>query len=292
MPIDPDKALGAALPEQSFAWTASDVLLYHLAVGAGRRPGDANDPAALRLTLDDDHLQVLPSFGVVAPSFHEAEPPVLELPGCDIDLAQVLHGSQSIRLHRPIPASGEALLRPVITGVWDKGRAAVIVQEGTAVDAGGEPLWTVTSSLFVRGEGGWGGDRGPSATATRPERAPDASATFEVAEEQALLYRLCGDRNPLHADPAFARRAGYPGPILHGLCTYGITLREVTRMLLGGDAGRVGGFRARFAGLVFPGETLRVDAWDEGDLIQVAATIAGGDRDGSPALADCLVEKL
>ena len=110
MPIDPAKAIGAELPEASFSWTSSDVLLYHLAIGAGSVPGSQTDADALRYTLDNDALQVLPSFGVVAPTFHETDPPGLDLPGCDINLAQVLHGSQGIKVHRPIPTSGVATL--------------------------------------------------------------------------------------------------------------------------------------------------------------------------------------
>ncbi len=291
MPIDPDKAVGAALPDRDFAWCPSDVLLYHLAVGAGSRPGDQTDPAALRYTLDDDHLQVLPSFGVVAPSFHETDAPGLELPGCDIDLAQVLHGSQEIELHAPLPTSAEAVLRTRIADVWDKGKAAVIVQEGTATTGDGTPLFTTRSSIFVRGEGGWGGDRGPSAKVELPDRAPDAEASYATTPAQALLYRLCGDRNPLHADPGFARAAGFPAPILHGLCSYGIVLRLVVDALLDGDTARVRSFRARFAGVVYPGETIRTRAWHDGEQMLVAASIAdpGGERDGAPVLADCVL---
>jgi acyl dehydratase len=112
-----------------------------------------------------------------------------------------------------------------------------------------------------------------------------------VTPQQALLYRLCGDRNPLHADPAFARGAGFPAPILQGLCTYGIVLREVTDLVLGGDASRVGAFSARFAGVVFPGETIRVRGWREEARIVASASIAGQDeRDGAPVLADCVLE--
>ncbi|HLN76385.1 MAG TPA: 3-alpha,7-alpha,12-alpha-trihydroxy-5-beta-cholest-24-enoyl-CoA hydratase, partial [Nocardioidaceae bacterium] len=125
MPIDPDQAIGAELPAQEFAWTASDVLLYHLGVGAGCNPGDQTDPKALRYTLDDERLQVLPSFGIVAPTFHETSPPSLDLPGCDIDLAHVLHGSQEIVVHRPLPTSARATLRTRVSDVWDKGKAAV-----------------------------------------------------------------------------------------------------------------------------------------------------------------------
>ena len=292
MPIDPSVAIGADLGARTFSWTPSDVLLYHLGIGAGSRPGDNLSDAALRYTLDNDDLQVLPSFGVVAPTFHETDPPPLDLPGCDINLSQVVHGSQEILVHRPIPTAGTATLSTRITDVWDKGKAAVIWQEGNAVADDGAELWTVRSSIFVRGEGGFGGDRGASTTVEVPDRAPDLSSTYDVTPQQALLYRLCGDRNPLHADPAFAGAAGFPAPILHGLCSYGIVLREVTDGLLGAEAARVGGFGARFAGVVFPGETISVRAWDEGERILVSATVgASPDADQRPALADCVVTK-
>ena len=288
MPIDPSVAIGAELPDRLFSWDSSDVLLYHLGIGAGSKPGD------LSYTLETAGLQVLPSFGIVAPTFHETDPPPLDLPGCEIDLSQVVHGSQSITVAGPLPTSGTATLRTRVTDVWDKGKAAVIWQEGTATDPEGEELWTVRSSIFVRGEGGWGGERGSSEKIELPDRAPDAEASYDVLPQQALLYRLCGDRNPLHADPDFAKAAGFPAPILHGLCSYGIVLRLLTDELLGGDATRVGGFSARFAGVVFPGETIRVRAWQENGRIVASATIAAkdgesGERDGAPVLADCLL---
>jgi acyl dehydratase len=287
VPIDPDAAVGARLPDRAFSWTGSDVLLYHLGIGAGSRPGDHTDPGALRYTLDGERLQVLPSFGVVAPTFHETRPPRLDIPGCDLDLGSVLHGSQEVVAHRPLPSSGAATLQTTVTDVWDKDSAAVIVQQGEARDdPTGEPLWTVRSSIFVRGEGGWGGERGPSTKVPLPDRKPDARTSYSVTPQQALLYRLCGDRNPLHADPAFARRAGFPAPILHGLCTYGIVLREATDLVLDGDASRVGGFAARFAGVVFPGETVEVAVWREDGRFLVSATV-GEDR--RPALADCVL---
>jgi acyl dehydratase len=280
VPIDPDVAIGAELPESTFAWDESDVLLYHLAIGA----------SDLSYALEGPALQVLPSFGIVAPTFHETNPPPLDLPGCDINLAQVVHGSQSVEVSGPLPTSGQATLRTRISDVWDKGKAAVIWQEGVATGADGEQLWTTRSSIFVRGEGGWGGERGSSAKVEPPDRAPDADTTYDVAPTQALLYRLCGDRNPLHADPDFAKAAGFPAPILHGLCSYGIVLRTLTDALLGGDATRVGGFTARFAGVVFPGETIRVRAWRDDDRIVASATIAGGaERDGASVLADCVL---
>jgi acyl dehydratase len=291
MPIDPDVAVGAALPARTFSWESSDVLLYHLAIGAGSPPGSQLDEKTLRWTVDGPDQQVLPSFGVVAPTFHETDPPPLDLPGCTIDLAQVVHGSQSVQVHGPIPSSGSATLHTRITDVWDKGNAAVIWQEGRVVAADGDPLWTVRSSIFVRDEGGWGGDRGTSEKVAVPDRAPDCDATYDVTPQQALLYRLCGDRNPLHASPAFAEKAGFPGPILHGLCTWGIVLRTLTEELLDADAAQVQGFGARFAGVVFPGETIRVRGWRTDQGIVATATIASEDRDrdGAPALADCLL---
>ncbi len=290
MPIDPDVAVGARLPDRTFSWESSDVLLYHLGIGAGSRRGDNLDRAALRYTLDDDDLQVLPSFGIVAPTLHETDPPPLDLPGCDINLSQVVHGSQEIQVNGSIPTFGSATLRTRVTDVWDKGTAAVIWQEGRAVSAEGDTLWTVRSSIFVRGEGGWGGDRGSSTRVELPGREPDCDASYDVTPQQAMLYRLCGDRNPLHADPAFAEAAGFPAPILHGLCSYGIVLRTVTDELLDGVAGRVRGFTARFAGVVFPGETIRVRAWTGDEGILVSATVSGaGERDGAPVLADCLL---
>ena len=168
--------------------------------------------------------------------------------------------------------------RTTLTDVWDKGKAAVIWQEGVATSESGEELWTTRSSIFVRGEGGWGGDRGTSEPVELPDRAPDAETTYAITPQQALLYRLCGDRNPLHSDPDFAKAAGFPAPILHGLCSYGIVLRELTDALLGGDATRVGGFAAKFTGVVYPGETIRVRGWHEDGRILGEAAVARSER--------------
>jgi acyl dehydratase len=280
MPIDPSVAIGAELGSVDFSWTDSDVLLYHLAIGA----------TDLSYTLEGPALQVLPSFGVVAPTFHMTDPPPLDLPGCDINLAQVVHGSQSISVAGPVPTVGSATVTTRISEIWDKGKAAVIWQEGVATAPTGEELWTTRSSIFVKGEGGWGGDRGASTPVELPDRAPDADAAYDVLPQQALLYRLCGDRNPLHADPDFAKAAGFPAPILHGLCSYGIVLRTLTDELLGGDATRVAGFGVKFAGVLFPGETIRVRGWREDDgRIVATATVAGGDRDGAPVLGDVVL---
>jgi acyl dehydratase len=275
MPIDPTVATGAHVSTVEFSWTESDVLLYQLAIGA----------TDLSYTLEGPALQVLPSFGVVAPTFHMTDPPPLDLPGCDINLAQVVHGSQSISVTGPVPTSGSATVTTRISEVWDKGKAAVIWQEGVATAPDGLELWTTRSSIFVKGEGGCGG----AAPVEIPDRSPDTDTTYDVLPQQALLYRLCGDRNPLHADPDFAKAAGFPAPILHGLCSYGIALRTLTDQLLGGDSTQVAGFGVKFSGVLYPGETIRVRGWREDGRIVGSATVAGGERDGAPVLGDVVL---
>jgi len=283
VPIDPAVALGAELPAQEFSWSSNDIQLYNLGLGAGSRPTDAGE---LRY-LGDHAPQALPTFATVAATFHQIEPPKVSFPGIEIDLAKVVHGSQEVLVHAPIPPSGKGRTVTRISEVWDKGKAAVIVQESTTEDHDGNPLWTARSSIFARGEGGFGGERGPSESVELPEREPDAEIDVPTLPQQALLYRLCGDRNPLHSDPEFAAAAGFPAPILHGLCTYGIVCKAVTDRLLDADAARVAGFRARFAGVVFPGETLRIRVWDEGSRKLATASVV--ERDFAPALADVVL---
>ncbi|MFQ6330317.1 MaoC/PaaZ C-terminal domain-containing protein [Nocardia sp. CWNU-33] len=286
MPIDPQIALGAQLPSREFAWTPSDVQLYQLGLGAGTR---WTDPAELRY-LDDRGPQVLPTFATVAATLHDTEPPTVRFPGIDIDLAKVVHGHQEVEVHRPIPAAGKATSTGRITELWDKGSAAVVVQEQTVTGSDGEPLWTARSSIFAKGEGGFGGERGPSTKSVLPDRTPDFDVITPTLPQQALLYRMCGDRNPLHSDPAFARAAGFPNPILHGLCTYGIVCKTATDTVLDSDASRVTGFRARFAGVLYPGETLRTRIWREGNELTIAATVV--ERDDAPVLGDVTLRFL
>jgi acyl dehydratase len=278
VPIDPAVALGAELPAEEFSWTSSDVLLYHLALGAG---GDPLDPRELRYVLEDD-LQVLPTFAVVAQTVHRFDPPAVEYPGISIDLAKVLHGTQRVDVHRPLPPDGKARATARVTGVYDKGSAAVVETQTLVTDLDGQPLWTNTSSIFARGEGGFGGDRGPSGPPPPPDRAPDDVISTPTVAQQALWYRLLGDRNPLHSDPEFAARAGFPRPILHGLCTYGMVAKAVVDAELDGDTSRVAGYGVRFAGVVYPGETLRTSVWREGDRLVLVTTVA--ERDDAPAL--------
>ena len=259
MPIDLDKALGAELEPIEFSWTSSDIQLYHLGLGAGADPMDQRE---LRYLVDETP-QVLPTFGNVAVSFHMTEPPKVQFPGIDIELSKVLHASEAVTVPGPIPTSGTAKSVQRFTEIWDKGKAAVIVSESTVTDPSGTVLWTTKRSIFARGEGGFGGERGPSTSVEMPDRAPDIEIALPTLPQQALLYRLCGDRNPLHSDPAFAAAAGFDRPILHGLCTYGIGCKAIVDNLLDGDVSQVASYGARFAGVVFPGETLQANIWKE-----------------------------
>jgi acyl dehydratase len=280
VPIDPSVAIGATLAPQEFSWTESDVLLYHLALGAGVPP---TDPRELRYATEQS-LHVLPTFAVVVPTLRATEAPRVTYPGIEIDLTKVLHGTQRIDVHRPLPTSGRARATARILDIYDKGSAAVIVTETQVSDAAGAPLWTNTSSIFARGEGGFGGERGPSTAIPRPEREPDAVLVTPTLPQQALWYRMLGDRNPLHSDPEFAARAGFPAPILHGLGTYGTVCKAVVDEVLDGDVARVRSFGVRFAGVVYPGETLRTAVWRDGDRVLVSTTV--DERDDAPALSD------
>ncbi len=261
MPIDLTAALGAELEPVEFSWTSSDVQFYHLALGAGHDP---MDPGELRY-LADGTPQVLPTFSSVAATFHMTEPPRVSFPGVDIELSRVLHASEAVTVPAPLPPSGSGRAITRVTDIWDKGKAAVLLNETMVTDPAGKLLWSTKRSIFARGEGGFGGERGPSTSSVTPEWAPDFTVDIPVLGQQALLYRLCGDRNPLHSDPGFAAAAGFPRPILHGLCTYGMTCKALVDTVLGGDTAQVASYGARFAGVVFPGETIRAKIWRDGD---------------------------
>jgi acyl dehydratase len=279
MPINLDEAIGAELAPVEFSWSSSDVQLYHLGLGAG---GDPMDPRELRY-LTDGTPQVLPSFGNVAQSFHDTEAPTVKFPGIDIELSKVLHASEAISAPGPIPASGTGIAVTRFTDIWDKGKAAVIWSETTVKAPDGALLWTQKRSIFARGEGGFGGERGPATDLVTPDRSPDLELDVPTLPQQALLYRMCGDRNPLHSDPEFAAAAGFPRPILHGLCTYGMTCKALVDALLDGDAAALGSYGARMAGVVFPGETLRVTAWKEDGRYVGNVTVPS--RDDAAALS-------
>jgi acyl dehydratase len=279
MPIDLDVALGAEFGAVEFDWTATNVQLYNLALGAGADPMNSRELSY----VTDQKPQVLPTFGCVAASFHQVEPPTVSWPGVEIDLSKVLHASERVSVPAPLPASGSARAISRIVDVWDKGKAAVVVLETSVTGDDGTLLWTQQRSIFARGEGGFGGSRGPSTSDSTPERAPDVEVAMPVLPQQALLYRLCGDRNPLHSDPEFAAAAGFSRPILHGLCTYGMTCKAVVDAALDSDVSAVKSFGARFAGVAYPGETLKAGVWKEDG--RLLARVIAPERDDAVVLS-------
>ena len=251
---------------QERSWTATDALLYAIGVGAG-----LGDPLReLAFTTENSagiSQQVLPTFGVLV-----AQARTGRSLG-DFDRAMLVHAEQAFELYRPLPVAGTARTVSTVTGIYDKGSGALVVSENVAVEAAtGEPLVTSTSATFIRGEGGFGGDRGGSEPWELPRRDPDLRIVQQTRPEQALLYRLSGDRNPLHSDPEFAARGGFSRPILHGLCTYGFTGRVLLHALCGSDPARFRAMSGRFSRPVLPGETLVVSAWlaDGGAVFQTA----------------------
>jgi len=241
------------------SWTSKDALLYAIGVGAGL----GNPLEELQFTTENTAgvpQQVLPTYGVLLAQARASG----DLG--DFDRAMLVHAEQSIELHQPLPVAGTLRTSATVTGIYDKGSAAVVETENRAVDpATGAPVVTTRSSVFIRGEGGFGGDRGTSEPWELPDRAPDHKVTQQTRPEQALLYRLSGDRNPLHADPSFAARGGFSRPILHGLCTYGITGRVLLHEVCGSDPARFAFMSGRFSRPVLPGESLVVSIWTGGN---------------------------
>jgi acyl dehydratase len=268
VPIDLSRAVGSELTATTFSWSDDDVILYHLGIGAGNPP---TDPIELRYTYEGD-LQVLPSYATI-PQFSMMMG-MASAEGVDINLAQVLHGEHEIILHGSLPTSGTVRQTGQITAVHDKGKGALVVMEILSVlERTDEPIFTNRASIFVRGEGGFGGDPGPSERREMPGRDPDHVVESPTLPQQALLYRMAsGDKNPLHADPGFAAFAGYDRPILHGLCTYGIVCKAVVDHAFASDPESIASYAARFSGVVFPGETVVTSIWDEGDHLAVAAS--------------------
>jgi acyl dehydratase len=267
MPINPD-AVGATSDPVEHSWTSRDSMLYALGVGA-----DLDDLAFVTENTTDVDQQVLPTQAVVLNTMGGG---VFDKIG-DFNPAMLVHGEQAVVLHRPIPVAGTLSGSTTITGVYDKGKGALVVMESSTVLVDdGDPLFTNTMSAFIRGEGGWGGERGPSGPRNEaPDRAPDHEVTDTTRPGQALLYRLSGDRNPLHSDPAFAAMAGFDRPILHGLCTFGFAGRALLSSLCDDDPARFGSVEGRFSSPVFPGEELTTRMWVDGDA--AVFQTAGGD---------------
>jgi len=267
MPINPD-AVGTESEPVETSWTSKDCLLYAVGVGAG-----VDELAFTTENTSGVPQQVLPTFAVIVGMGGGAFGSI-----GTFNPAMLVHGQEAIELHKPIPPEGTISTTSKITGIYDKGKAALVVSESKSVDAkSGEPMMTTRMSAFIRGEGGWGGHRGPGgAVNVPPERAPDHSVTYQTSPDQALVYRLSGDRNPLHSDPSFAAMGGFDTPILHGLCTYGFTGRALLHSLCDGDPTRFTSMEGRFSSPVFPGDSLTIDIWVDGDGHAVYETKRSG----------------
>lgn len=268
MPINFD-LVGVDSEPAMRSWTATDVLLYALGVGAGQ----ADPLAELEFTTENSigvQAKVLPTFANMITGGGRGRSLG------DFDPAALVHAEQAFTLHRALPTAGTSRSVSRVAGIYDKGSAALVVTESTAVDAAtGEPLVTTRGSVFIRGEGGFGGDRGPGQDWAMPSGAPDAQVTYQTRPDQALLYRLTGDRNPLHSDPKFAARGGFARPILHGMCTYGYTGRALLHAVCGSEPARFCSMEGRFTRPVIPGDELTVSIWADGGTAYFRTTSNG-----------------
>jgi acyl dehydratase len=262
---------------RTFTYGDKDVMLYALGVGLGADPMDEKELAFVY----EKGLKVVPTAAtVLASGAGRNAGPAPDMPAghrqSQINFLMVVHGEQKVELHKPLPASGTFTASGRTTGAFDKGKdkGAVIYNETVWVDDKGEKVATLTGSTFARGDGGFGGpsEGAPEPHAT-PDRAADLSVDIATRPDQALLYRLNGDRNPLHSDPDFAKRAGFPRPILHGLCTYGLTCRAVLSAITDYDPDQILSHQARFSAPVFPGDVVTVDLWRDGKAISFEARV-------------------
>jgi acyl dehydratase len=264
---------------RTFTYGDKDVMLYALGVGMGRDPMDETELAFVY----EKGLKVIPTAATVLASAGgrpaRGADQVEQKPGhrpSVINFLMVVHGEQKVELHKPLPTSGTFTAQGRTIGAYDKGKdkGAVIVNETVWTDEAGEKVATLTGSTFARGDGGFGGpSEGQPEPHEIPSRKADLSVDIATREDQALLYRLNGDRNPLHSDPESAKRSGFPRPILHGLCTYGITCRAVLQAITGFDPDQILSHQARFSAPVFPGDTITVDLWKDGGVISFEARV-------------------
>ena len=267
MPLNPDKLLALDIPDVEHTYGPKDCILYALGLGLGQDPTDEQQLAFVY----EKHLKVLPTFPVVqgysAYTFRRPE--------LGITWTHVVHGEHAVRLHAPIAPEGTVIGRSRILDVIDKGagKGALIYSERRILDkTDGRLLATINQTTFCRADGGFGGaKREAPAPHALPERAPDLSCDLPTRPETALIYRLSGDVNPLHAEPTFAREAGYPRPILHGLATFGVAGHALLKTLCNYDPARLTAMAGRFSAPVFPGETIRTEIWRDGDVVSFRA---------------------
>ncbi|MGZ8363727.1 MAG: MaoC/PaaZ C-terminal domain-containing protein [Caulobacteraceae bacterium] len=270
MPISYPAILHLRTEALPIAWSDKDAMLYALGVGMG---ADPLNEAELPFVYENG-LKAVPTLCTV-PAFGAGP-----LGKSGINFMMVVHGDQACEFHKPFPPEGQGTADSRIVEAFDRGpgRGALLIVETVLNDDKGEKLVTLTSGVMARGDGGFGGpSTGMPEAHKTPDRAPDMTLELPTRHDQALLYRLSGDRNPLHADPAFAKAVGFPRPILHGLCTYGIACRAVMKAYASNDPARILSHSARFSAPVFPGETLTFDLWRDGNEVSFEARVAERD---------------
>ena len=289
MAIDYDDMMQSGATGLAASYDEKDVMLYALGVGFGRDPLDERE---LPFVYENNGLKVIPTFASVinrgeAPTARQRMPQKSE-----INFALVVDGERRITVHKPLPPKCEVVADERYLDILDKGegKGAVLIQERVVREAASnDKLFTIVTSIFARGDGGFGGKpQGGPELHPIPERAPDLVKECDTRPDQAFLYALSGDRNPLHRDPAFAKLVGFPRPILHGLCSYGTACRAVLSTLAGYQPERIRQFDVRFSKPVFPGETLVVELWQDGATISYRASVK--ERPGTIVLNNGLCE--
>lgn len=252
MPLDPSRIFGTPIADRSLSYEDRDAMLYALCCGADRAVAEGDFR-----NVREEGLQVVPSFGQNLCFFDDWMQPA------GVDIAKVVHGGLDLRMEAPFAASGEVTVKTRIGGLTDKGEGkAALALQISEVWQGGKRVFTSYSNFFVMGAGGFGGSQGEAfASEAMPEGEPDQTHDLPTRGDSPLLFRLLGDRNPLHIDPDTARKIGFERPIMHGANTFGIACLEVLRRFADGDAARMRRFTARFTGPLFPGETLRLSCW-------------------------------
>jgi acyl dehydratase len=270
MPIKPDRLVGYRLPEVAQTYAQRDAILYALGVGLGNHP---TAPEDLKY-LVEDQLEVLPTFAVTLSS-----PGMwIGAPEFGVDFVKLVHSEQAAWFHAPLPPQADVIGGGKVISLTDRGpgRGAVLVLQREIRDARTDLAYcTLHQTLLLRGDGGFGGSAPPASPSIIPERPPDLSGRATVDPRAALIYRLSGDRNPLHTDPEFAKRAGFQRPILHGLASYALAGVTVAR-LCGLSPARIAALKCRFSGVVFPGDILDFSVWR--DKSTATFQTAVGDR--------------
>ncbi len=266
---DVEQALAEAPTETECSYTDRDTLLYAVAIGMGQDP---LDPQELEYVNESSGSRVVPTAATVLSRGANAGGGLRQ----KMNYRMLLHGEQSLVVHQPLPPAADMRVKSCVTGVYDKGagKGALVTTEMTATLMSGEPLYTLGATSFYRGDGGFGGSaEGAPQPHPLPDRAPDQTCELAQRADQALIYALCGDRNPLHRDPDIARDAGFERPILHGLCSYGIACHGVLKSVLDYDHTRIREFNVRFSAPVFPGETQIIETWQDGNVISFRVRI-------------------